>query len=366
MSVPPTKLPVAIVGGGLAGLVAARRLHQAKIRFVLLEARTRLGGRILSADASGQATQDGFDLGPSWVWPAMQPAIGSLIEELRLPVFAQHGDGDMVFERSLAEGAQRYGGMMQQPPSIRIAGGTGALATAIAAALPADSIHLNARVQEIALKASDVVLTLADGKTIAAAHVILALPPRLLEAAIAFAPALPPTIAALWRDTPTWMAPHAKFFAVYTHAFWRDKGLSGDAQSMVGPLVEIHDATTASGMPALFGFLGVPAAQRASVPREAIIQACVAQLARLFGPEAANPRATLYKDWSADPLTSTALDQVGGEHPIANPLPWINREWANHITLAGSETAIADPGYLSGAVEAGERAAAKIIAALAP
>jgi monoamine oxidase len=36
--------PVLVVGGGLAGLVAAHRLHQADIGFVLLEARTRLGG----------------------------------------------------------------------------------------------------------------------------------------------------------------------------------------------------------------------------------------------------------------------------------------------------------------------------------
>lgn len=44
---------VAIVGGGLAGLVAARRLHEAGVDFQLFEARDRLGGRILSADARG-------------------------------------------------------------------------------------------------------------------------------------------------------------------------------------------------------------------------------------------------------------------------------------------------------------------------
>lgn len=351
---------VAIVGGGLAGLIVARRLHQAGIDFALFEARDRLGGRILSTDALGNASCDRFDLGPSWVWPAMQPLIGSLIDELALSTFPQNSDGDIIFERSLAEGARRYGGMEQQPPSIRIAGGTGSLAAALASALPSPSLHLGARVRHIELRSTGIVLTLADGENgtrkIFAAHAILALPPRLLEATISFAPAIAPPTAAIWRQTPTWMAPHAKFFALYERAFWRERGLSGTAQSMVGPLVEIHDATTASGMPALFGFLGVAAEKRAAVADEVIIKACVAGLARLFGPDAANPRATLYKDWASDPLTSTAMDR-GGDHPGANAQPWISGEWADFISLAGSETSLTDPGYLAGAVAAAERAA---------
>ena len=63
--------PVLIIGGGLAGLTAARLLHHAGIGFQLLEARDRLGGRILSTDASGEVSDDGFDLGPSWFWPGM-------------------------------------------------------------------------------------------------------------------------------------------------------------------------------------------------------------------------------------------------------------------------------------------------------
>jgi monoamine oxidase len=75
---------VAILGGGLAGLQAARLLHAAGVDLLVLEARDRLGGRILSADAAGQAGVDGFDLGPSWFWPEMQPALGALVRELGL------------------------------------------------------------------------------------------------------------------------------------------------------------------------------------------------------------------------------------------------------------------------------------------
>ncbi|MBV1701975.1 MAG: NAD(P)-binding protein [Hyphomicrobiales bacterium] len=77
-----TKTQVAIVGGGLAGVYAAHLLHRSGIDFVLFEARDRLGGRILTVDATGRPAEDGFDLGPSWFWPDLQPAIGRLIGEL--------------------------------------------------------------------------------------------------------------------------------------------------------------------------------------------------------------------------------------------------------------------------------------------
>ena len=50
---------VAIVGGGLAGLHAARMLQAAGIDFLLFEARDRLGGRILSTGEAGQESDEG-------------------------------------------------------------------------------------------------------------------------------------------------------------------------------------------------------------------------------------------------------------------------------------------------------------------
>jgi monoamine oxidase len=105
-----THTTVAILGGGLAGLNAARLLQQAGVDFQLFEARDRLGGRILTVDAAGASGTDGFDMGPSWFWPRMQPAITALVEELRLPSFPQNSDGDVVFERMSREPAQRYSG----------------------------------------------------------------------------------------------------------------------------------------------------------------------------------------------------------------------------------------------------------------
>ncbi|MGB3395514.1 MAG: FAD-dependent oxidoreductase, partial [Nitrospira sp.] len=146
----------------------------------------------------------------------------------------------------------------------------------------------------------------------------------------------------------------------YQHPFWREAGLSGTAQSQVGPLIEIHDATTASGTPALFGFLGVGADQRAAIGEDALTRACIKQLARLFGPEAGQPRATLLKDWAADPLTATADDRSPSGHPEPAQAPWVTGAWTGRMFLAGSETSTTAPGYLAGAIAAAEQAVAEL------
>ena len=92
-----TDATVAIIGAGLSGLYAARLLHTAGVGVQILEARDRAGGRILSVDEQGQSSEDGFDLGASWMWPRMQPALAALVDELGLSGFAQVSEGDVVF-----------------------------------------------------------------------------------------------------------------------------------------------------------------------------------------------------------------------------------------------------------------------------
>ncbi len=344
---------IAIVGGGLSGLYAARLLQAARVPFVVLEARDRLGGRILS--------EDGFDLGPAWFWPDMQPAIAALVDELGLTGFQQYSEGDVLVEQAPTIAPARYPGFGQMASSFRIAGGTAALVTALARDLPQDRLRLGAAVTHAALREDGVTLALRDAagkrETLEARALLLALPPRLAEKTIAFTPALPGDVSARWRAMPTWMAPHAKFVAVYAKPFWRANGLCGTAQSGVGPMVEIHDASAMperEGGAALFGFVGVPAAARARIGETALRQHCLAQLVRLFGQEAGRPIATHFKDWAADPFTATADDN--GEHPEAMTAPWFDAVWSRHAAMAGSETAPAHPGYLEGALLAAQNA----------
>ena len=374
MPLPSTR--VAMVGGGLSGLVAALLLQQQGVDdFVVFEARDVLGGRIQSVDAVGGVADgsvpalDRFDLGPTWFWPEYQSQLDQLVDALGLRRFESFEAGDMLVERSPHEAPRRMRGYASSPASMRLLGGTGALIAALRGRLDPGRVLPAHTVRRLRHAGSQVELDIehADGRTMTwrAAQVLLALPPRLAAARLEFQPALPLELARSWLATPTWMAPHAKYVAVYETPFWREQGLSGAAQSAHGPMVEIHDVSMPGGHAALFGFLGVPAQVRRGVPEELLRAHCRAQLARLFGERAASVVADALKDWAADPLTATADDQdAGGHHAEAPPCRPASGPWSACLSGIGSEWSREFPGYLAGAVDAAARGAFEAAAAL--
>jgi monoamine oxidase len=86
---------VAIVGGGLSGLTAARYLMQAGRSVVVLEASDQTGGRIRSAKVGGAVCE----LGGEWV-SSFQPHILALLAELDSETFATYttGKSTMVYK----------------------------------------------------------------------------------------------------------------------------------------------------------------------------------------------------------------------------------------------------------------------------
>ncbi len=86
---PGGDVEVVVVGGGAAGIAAARRLHDASIRCLVVEARPRLGGRAWTVrDERGFA----LDLGCGWLhsadrnpWSAVAQEQGVLIDKTPPP-----------------------------------------------------------------------------------------------------------------------------------------------------------------------------------------------------------------------------------------------------------------------------------------
>ncbi len=356
---------IVVIGAGLSGLYTALLLKDAGMEVEILEARNRVGGRIYTADGYGHLSNDGFDLGASWIWPKVQPAIAKVVDKFGLRLTNQYQEGDVAFERMSREPLHRYQNTSQEDNAFRIIGGSYSLIAAILEKLGKSTIHLNTKANRIEQLDSGISIATTSNNGnqshYICDHVVSAIPPRLLENTVDFMPAIERGARNKWVDTPTWMAPHAKFLAVYDTPFWRKEGMSGTAQSMVGPMAEIHDATTYSGKAALFGFLGIPLTQRELLKKEDISKACLIQLTRIFGERASLPVSTYIKDWGGDRLTATKLDALNSGHVTSTSQAWVSDNWIPFLTLSGSEVSPVEPGYLEGAIVAAEIAASSLI-----
>jgi monoamine oxidase len=85
---------VAIVGAGLAGLVAARRLVASGRQVVVVEARERVGGRLLNEEIGGGKV---VEVGGQWIGPT-QERLAALAAELGVGTFPTHDVGRHLIE----------------------------------------------------------------------------------------------------------------------------------------------------------------------------------------------------------------------------------------------------------------------------
>lgn len=362
------KTEILIAGAGLAGLYLASLLERAELDCLVVEARRRLGGRVLSLPSPGNDERaDHYDLGPAWFWPG-QPRILRLADELGLEMFSQYADGNLVFQDQ--DGSVRRDLQFStMDGSIRLSGGIGSLIEGLSRRLPGDRIRCGERLAKLSLDGGGIraILEGQNGVTeLTSSRVVLALPPRLAAQSIAFDPGLGRQAMDAMQSIPTWMASHAKVIAIYDRPFWRAAGLSGDGMSHRGPLMEIHDATPATSTKgALFGFVGVPAPLRRSgeidLPRMA-----VDQLAAMFGQDAAQPNDVLVQDWAREPFTAVSDDEneQPREHPAYGTPSPLRRLWDGKLRLSSTEMAPGSGGFLEGALEAADMVAAEITSEL--
>ena len=202
----------------------------------------------------------------------------------------------------------------------------------------------------------------SDKKSFRCKQVIVAIPPAL-AGRIWYVPRT-------WslRDQLTQRVPQgtlAKVDAIYDRAFWRDKGLTGQAVSLQGPAVVTFDASPESGRPGvLLGFVGGHEARQwqnrsASARRAAVLES----FARYFGDEARSPRQVVEQNWSNELWSRGCPVGLFGPGTLYDFGPAL-REPHGRIHWAGTETSTYWMGYMDGAVRAGERAAGEVLAKL--
>ncbi len=440
---------VVVVGAGLAGLRAASRLDAAGASVMVLEARARVGGRMLTEDVAGSA----LDLGAQWTGPT-QDRVHALCQDLNVQTFPTHHEGRKVLETggkvkthsrdipnlpplsllalhrlksriekaakavpaaqaldlpdtakldklSVAAWCDRYaknpkvrglvevttrvvfgaepaelsvlhflsylnaGGGLQRLIDIadgaqqdRFIGGAQQLAVGLAERLK-DRVRLSAPVRRIVQDDSQVIIHTAIG-AVRTGRVILTIPPALVGR-VEFDPPLPVDRAILNQRTP--MGATTKLITRYKRPFWRDNGLSGEVVCTDGPLTVVFDNTDQDERASLVGFfVGRHAREWGPRGPEARKAAALECYARWFGEEAHSYLEHTEKDWSEDPWTRGGPVGIAGPEVLSVHGHALRRP-VGRIHWAGTETATEWTGFMEGALQSGDRAAAEVLAA---
>ena len=109
---------VAIVGGGLAGLTAARDLVAGGKTVAVLEARDRVGGRVLNLPLAGGGVTEG---GGEFIGPT-QDRIKALADSLGVDTFATYNTGKNLLYKDGKKTAYATDGILGSVPPIDAAG----------------------------------------------------------------------------------------------------------------------------------------------------------------------------------------------------------------------------------------------------
>jgi monoamine oxidase len=440
---------VVVVGAGLAGLTAARRLVEAGRDVVVLEARDRVGGRTLNHTfADGTVVE----VGGQWIGPT-QRRMERLVRELGLATFPTYNEGEHVLQfgssraryrgtippispvviADMGQAQARFDRMAARVPleapwtaphaeawdtqtfetwirrnavtakarallrlysaavfaaepgdfsllhalfythsgggvdmlagthggaqQDRIVGGSQLVASGLAAQL-GERVHVRAPVRRIQER-GDRLYVLSEAKLVVANHAIVAIPPTL-AARIVYDPPLPAFRDQLLQRLPAGSV--IKCNVVYDTPFWRDDGLTGQTTRDRGPVKVTFDNSPPSGTPGIMlAFLEGEAARKLGrVAPEERRDAVVRSLGELFGPKARAPVDYVELDWSAEEWTRGCY---GAHFPTG---VWTQygralREPVGRIHWAGAELATVWAGYMDGAVQSGERAAAEVL-----
>jgi monoamine oxidase len=463
---PRKKADVIVVGAGLAGLTAARKIRAAGRSVLVMEAQNRVGGRTLNEDIGGSEVAD---LGGTFIGPT-QDHVAALVKELGIGTFPTYNTGNNVFVRSdgrretFASNTPVFGtapadpeiaadivavvaqldsmaseidvkqpwahpnaalwdsqtldsfiranstgnkefldlvsaacepifgaeareisllytlfyiassGNEQNPGTFernfntqgggqetRIEGGAQLISIKMAEQL-GKRVLLKAPVRRID-QGRFGVRVWTDNYYVSGKRVIVAMPPAL-AGRIVYHGGMTDLRDQLMQRIP--QGTLRKFEAIYEKPFWRDKNLSGQCISNIGPIKVTFDASPKDGTPGVvLGFIGGTEARKWT-PRspEERKKACLDQLQLFFDDtQAQNVTAVYEKDWPADRWAIGCPVGVMAPGTLLDFGPAL-KDPVGKIHWAGTETSDYWCGYMDGAVRSGERAATEVLAAL--
>ncbi|MFP8488844.1 flavin monoamine oxidase family protein [Gracilimonas sp. Q87] len=338
-----TKADILIIGGGLTGLTLAYLFKHTDLKVAVVEARNRLGGRILTVGGHGQAT---VEMGATWLGPA-HTKLQFLLDELGLNTFQQRLGGKAIYEPTSMSPHQLVTLPVQQQPSFRIEGGTSALITTLKGHLKDVDLFLDEPVNKITSEKNKVIVESSD-ITFEAGVVVSTLPPKLLSESIKFDPELPKNVSELLATTHTWMGESIKFGLIFDDPFWLEEDSSGTVFSNVGPINEMYDHSTRNdNQHAIKGFLN---GSYFSVSKEERLQMILKQLSKYYGNQVNDYTEYHELVWANEPFTYFPYDKHVLPHQNNGHAIFQRTYLNNKFIIAGAETAENSPGYMDGAV----------------
>ena len=343
-----------IVGGGLTGLCIAYLLRNEPYNLRIVEARGRLGGRILTKEKKGLAP---IEMGATWLQTFHSSLIG-LLEEFNIYLFEHRVGAKAIYEPTKSAAAQLVSLPPNASPSFRIEGGTQVLIDHLSKVLNPKHVYLNQKLLSIGSE-QDGLLIKCEDLVIKASRVISTLPPYLFAKNISVKPKLDANFYKVALRTHTWMGESIKIGLNYSTAFWREGNLTGTIFSNVGPIQEMYDHSNRKNN--LFALKGFVHSEFYSLTKAERLKLVLEQLEKYYGKQVHSYAHYEEKLWRSEVHTFSDY-----EHPVAahenNGHPVFQVSYLNgRLFIAGAETASAYPGYMEGAIRSAQFVSQQIL-----